>query len=87
MPARSQAEELALSLLIAILPEQTQLLPNYPNPFNPETWIPFELSQDSKVSVTMYNVVGTPVRTIRVGYLEAGSYVSQSKAVYWDGKD
>ena len=83
MPARSQAEELVLSLLIAILPErlpeQTQLLPNYPNPFNPETWIPFELSQDSKVSVTIYNVVGTPVRTIRVGYLEAGSYVSQSK--------
>ena len=83
MPARSQAEELVLSLLIAILPErlpeQTQLLPNYPNPFNPETWIPFELSQDSEVSVTIYNVVGTPVRTIRVGYLEAGSYVSQSK--------
>ena len=49
--ARSQAEELVLNLLIAILPEklpeQTQLLPNYPNPFNPETWIPFELSQDS----------------------------------------
>ena len=90
MPARSQAEELVLSLLIAMLPErlpeQTQLLPNYPNPFNPETWIPFELSQDSEVSITIYNVAGTPVRNIRMGHLEVGSYVSQSKAAYWDGK-
>jgi len=90
IPARSQAEELVLNLLIAILPEklpeQTQLLPNYPNPFNPETWIPFELSQDSKVSVTIYDLAGTPVRNISVGYLQAGSYVSQSRAIYWDGK-
>ena len=88
--ARSQAEELVLNLLIAILPdrlpEYTQLLPNYPNPFNPETWIPFELSQDSEVSVTIYDVAGAPVRNISVGYLEAGRYVSQSKSVYWDGK-
>ena len=90
MPARSDSEELVLSLLIVVLPErlpeQTQLLPNYPNPFNPETWIPFELSQDSKVSVTIYNVAGTPVRSISVGYLEAGRYVSQSRAIYWDGR-
>ena len=90
MPARSDAEELVFNLLKAILPErlptQTQLLPNYPNPFNPETWIPFELSQDSKVLVTIYNVAGTPVRSISMGYLEAGSYVKQSRAIYWDGK-
>ena len=90
MPVRSEAEELVFSLLIAMLPErlpeQTQLLSNYPNPFNPETWIPFELSQDSKVSVTIYNVAGTPIRNISVGYLQAGSYVSQLKSVYWDGK-
>ncbi|HIO76490.1 MAG TPA: choice-of-anchor D domain-containing protein, partial [Gammaproteobacteria bacterium] len=90
MPVRSEAEELVLSLLIAMLPErlpeQTQLLPNYPNPFNPETWIPFELSQDSAVTVTIYDIAGTPVRNISVGYLQAGSYISQSRAVYWDGK-
>ena len=90
MPVRSEAEELVFRLLIAILPErlleQTQLLPNYPNPFNPETWIPFELSQDSEVSVTIYDVSGTQVRNVSVGYLQAGSYVSQSRAIYWDGK-
>ena len=68
------------------LPEATALLQNYPNPFNPETWIPFELSRDSAVTVSIYNVAGTPVRNISVGYLQAGSYVSQSKAIYWDGK-
>jgi len=90
MLVRSEAEELVFNLLQAVLPErlpeQTQLLPNYPNPFNPETWIPFELSQDSEVSVTIYNVAGTPVRSISVGYLEAGRYVSQSSAIYWDGR-
>ena len=90
MPVRSGAEELVFNLLIAILPERlpeyTQLLPNYPNPFNPETWIPFELSQDSTVLVTIYNVAGTPVRSLSVGYIQAGRYVSQSKAIYWDGK-
>ncbi|HIA70494.1 TPA: T9SS type A sorting domain-containing protein [Candidatus Poribacteria bacterium] len=75
-----------IAMLSERLPEQTRLLPNYPNPFNPETWIPFELSQDSEVSVTIYNVAGTPVRSISVGYLQAGSYVSQSRAIYWDGK-
>ena len=90
MPVRSEAEELVFNLLQAILPERlpeyTQLLPNYPNPFNPETWVPFELGQDSKVSVTIYNVAGIPVRSLSMGYLEAGRYVSQSKAIYWDGK-
>ena len=90
MLVRSEAEELVFNLLQAILPvrlpEQTQLLPNYPNPFNPETWIPFELSQDSEVSITIYDVVGTPVISISVGYLRIGRYVSQSRAIYWDGK-
>ena len=77
-------------LLVSILPEKlpvrTQLLPNYPNPFNPETWIPFELSQDSGVQLTIYDVVGNLVRVISVGYVQAGSYVGQSRAIYWDGK-
>lgn len=68
------------------IPDQTRLIPNYPNPSNPETWIPFEIDRDSQVSITIYDTSGTSVRTIRVGYVEAGRYRSQSKAVYWDGK-
>ena len=90
MLVRSEIEELVFNLLKTILPkrlsEQTQILPNYPNPFNPETWIPFELSRGSAVSVTIYNVVGTAVRSISMGYLKAGRYVSRSRAIYWDGK-
>ena len=68
------------------IPDRTRLLPNYPNPSNPETWIPFEINQDGEVSITIYDISGTPVRTIRVGYVEAGSYVSRSRAIYWEGK-
>ena len=71
-----------------IIPEATALLQNYPNPFNPfnpETWMPFELNQASEVSMTIYNVIGTAVRTFSIGYLKAGRYVSQSRAIYWDG--
>ena len=86
---RSENEELVLNVLKFLsmsLPGQTLLRQNYPNPFNPETWIPFELSRSSKVTIVIYNVVGIPIRTIRVGYVEAGSYVSQARAIYWDGK-
>ena len=90
MPIRSETENAVLDLLVSILPERlpvrTQLLPNYPNPFNPETWIPFELSQDSRVKLTIYDVTGNVVRVISVGYMQAGSYVGQSKAIYWDGR-
>ena len=75
-----------LRLKPRLIPNRTRLLPNYPNPSNPETWIPFEINQDSEVSITIYDISGTPVRTIRVGYVEAGSYISQSRAIYWEGK-
>ena len=54
--------------------------------FNSETWIPFRLSRDSAVTVTIYDIAGTPVRSISVEYLQAGGYVSQSRAIYWDGR-
>ena len=65
----------------------TSLLPNYPNPFNPETWIPFSLSADSDVSVLLYNVDGTVVRTINLGKIKAGDYTAKSDAAYWDGRN
>ena len=87
---RSSEEEIALNVLKAILPErlptQTQLLANYPNPFNPETWIPFQLAQDATVTATIYDVTGKQIRMIELGYVQAGNYVESSKAIYWDGR-
>ena len=87
---RSNTEEIALSVLKAILPERlptrTQLLSNYPNPFNPETWIPFKLAQDSTVTAKIYDVTGKQIRMIELDHLSAGNYVESSKAIYWDGR-
>ena len=89
-PERSSAEEMVLGVLQAILPERlptsTQLLANYPNPFNPETWIPFQLAQDSTVTAKIYDVTGKQIRMIQLGYIAAGNYVESSKAIYWDGR-
>ena len=88
--SRSNEEEVALNVLQAILPErlptQTQLLANYPNPFNPETWIPFELATDADVSVRIYDVAGRQVRQLDLGYRLTGCYVSVDRSAYWDGK-
>ena len=65
----------------------TQLLHNYPDPFNPETWIPFELARDANVTIDIYDSNGGIVRTLAVGDKPKGSYIEQSKAVYWDGKN
>ena len=87
---RSNEEEIVLNVLIAILPErlptQTQLLANYPNPFNPETWIPFKLAQDSIVSARIYDVKGKQIRMIELGHIAAGNYVESNRAIYWDGR-
>ena len=87
---RSSEEEIALNVLKAILPErlptQTQLLANYPNPFNPETWIPFQLAQDSTVTATIYDITGQQIRIIELGHLSAGNYVEVNRAIYWDGR-
>ena len=68
------------------LPEQNVLLANYPNPFNPETWIPYQLSQSAEVAITIYNARGEHVRTLNVGHQSAGSYVTRAAAAYWDGR-
>ena len=89
-PNRSRAEEIALNVLQAILPErlptQTQLLANYPNPFNPETWIPFQLAQDATVTARIYDLTGKQIRMVELGHLPVGNYVESGKAIYWDGK-
>ena len=69
------------------IPAETELLHNYPNPFNPETWIPYRLAEDAFVTLTIYDQTGQVVRTIDVGYQIASVYESRSKAIYWDGRN
>ena len=68
------------------IPETTALLPNYPNPFNPETWIPYQLAKSADVSITIYAVNGQIVRHLPIGYREAGIYRNKHRSVYWDGR-
>ncbi len=74
-------------LIATARPEQTQLLANYPNPFNPETWIPYELATDTTVTLTIYNAQGVVVRTLQLGHQSAGYYVGRDRAAYWDGRN
>ena len=69
------------------IPETTALLPNYPNPFNPETWIPYHLAQDAAVVLTIYDVRGSVVRELSLGHQAAGVYESRGRAAYWDGRN
>ncbi len=69
------------------LPETTALLPNFPNPFNPETWIPYQLAKPAAVTITIYDVRGRVVRTLLLGNQPAGMYRNRSKAAHWDGRN
>ena len=75
------------SLVAYEIPTETELLANYPNPFNPETWIPYRLAEDADVKLTIYDGKGRVVRTLNVGYRVAAVYESRSKAIYWDGRN
>jgi hypothetical protein len=70
-----------------IAPYQFTLLQNYPNPFNPDTWIPYELAEDSEVFINIYNVFGQLVRRLDLGYCPTGVYYSRSDAAHWDGRN
>ena len=74
-------------LLAALIPKETVLLVNYPNPFNPETWIPYRLSKPADVTLTIYAVDGQMARRLSLGHQSAGIYQSRSRAAYWDGKN
>ena len=66
---------------------ETALLPNYPNPFNPETWIPYQLSKPADVTLSIYSVDGRLVQTLALGHQTAGVYQGKSRAAYWDGRN
>jgi hypothetical protein len=69
------------------VPTATAALPNFPNPFNPETWIPFDLSDSASVTVDIYSPTGQVIRTIDLGRLPAGPYRDRSRAAHWDGRN
>ena len=88
---RSHAAQRALMylqhLLASARPDATVLLANYPNPFNPETWIPYHLATSTDVGINIYNAQGILVRALTLGHQSAGYYTSRSRAAYWDGRN
>ena len=68
-------------------PKQTALLANYPNPFNPETWIPYQLANDTRAAIRIYSQKGELVRSFDLGFQRAGYYVGRARAAYWDGRN
>ena len=75
------------SMLVALRPVETLLLANYPNPFNPETWLPYHLADASDVVITIYDMRGTVVRRLELGHQREGYYTSRARAAYWDGRN
>ena len=75
------------SLLAAIRPTETRLLANYPNPFNPETWIPYQLAKAADVTLRIYAANSTLVQTLALGHQPVGIYHDKSRAAYWDGRN
>jgi hypothetical protein len=73
------------AIRLEVMPTESVLLPNYPNPFNPETWIPYRLSQEAEVSIEIYGLSGQRVRTLTIGKKAAGNYIGRHKAAHWDG--
>ena len=68
-------------------PAKTSLLPNYPNPFYPETWIPYQLAKPAEVNVSIYSADGKLVRRLDLGQMPAGAYADKDRAAYWDGQN
>ena len=93
LPEKSHNVEITIQFLYLWLENanrsvsETKLLPNYPNPFNPETWIPYQLAEAADVRVKIYDVGGRLVRTIPVGFKPVGYYLTRERAAYWDGRN
>ena len=86
-PAHLRGIAVLKQLFAALTPTETVLLPNYPNPFNPETWIPYELAAASDVRIAIFDVHGAIVRRLDLGHQRAGYYAGKDRAAYWDGRN
>ena len=93
VPEKSDSVKMTVQFLRAWLAtanqdvRETRLLPNYPNPFNPETWIPYQLADAADVSIEIYDVGGRLVRTVPIGFKPIGYYLTRERAAYWDGRN
>ena len=93
VPEKSHNVEITIQFLHAWLVNanqsvrETKFLPNYPNPFNPETWIPYQLAEAADINVEIYDVGGRLVRTIPIGFKPVGYYLTRERAAYWDGRN
>ena len=74
-------------LLALMVPDKTVLRANYPNPFNPETWMPYHLANDTEARISIYDIQGVLVRQFNLGPQKAGYYTDRTKAAYWDGRN
>jgi parallel beta-helix repeat protein len=72
---------------VTVLPSRTRLLQNFPNPFNPETWLPYQLAEDADVTIRIYTAKGQIVRSLPLGRQRAGNYTTKTTAAYWNGRD
>ena len=79
--------EVLKNLLSLLVPKETVLLANYPNPFNPETWIPYQLAEPADVTLRIHAVDGSLVRVLSLGHQATGIYQNRSRAAYWNGKN
>jgi hypothetical protein len=84
LPSRGMDEEFSSW---AFPPEKTALLQNFPNPFNPDTWIPYQLNRESDVSITIYDAVGRMVRHLDLGQKPVGTYRTRERAAHWNGRN
>ena len=82
-----QAIALLEHILAEMRPDETRLLANYPNPFNPETWMPYHLAKPSDVTITIYDTRGSVIRRLELGHQTPGYYTSRNRAAYWDGRN
>ncbi len=86
-PVFKDGIEMLEKTLASLIPQETALLHNYPNPFNPETWIPYQLAESADVTLAIYDMNGQLVRRLALGHQAAGMYRTRSRAVYWDGRN
>ena len=81
------SRHITLKVSAAPAATRTLLAQNFPNPFNPETWIPYALASDAYVAINIFDVRGRLIRRLVLGQQKAGFYIERSEAAYWDGKD